>query len=105
MKHLHEKIEDQIQGNGRLIPEFKNKFEASERPRILNKMDELEMEAKKVCESKGLDEKETSEILMEMSRRSVVRSFKGMPEQLVFGFYRLEIDQIRDYGRLNPARE
>lgn len=65
------------------------------------KIKELEIKAKEVCESKGFSEEEIREILIELSIRSVARSFAGMPENLILSLYRHEINHIRDYGALS----
>ena len=60
------------------------------------KITELEIEVREVCESKGLREEEIIDILIELSRKSVARSFTGMPENLILSLYRHEINHIRD---------
>lgn len=65
------------------------------------KLDELDRCLQQVCEELHFTEERKKEIEIELSRRNVERSFKGMPANLIYSMYRSEINYIRDYGKLS----
>ena len=46
-------------------------------------------------------EDEKKKIILELSRRDVERSFRGMPLNLIISMSRTDIDYLRDYGHLD----
>ena len=61
----------------------------------------LEKEFEKVCKDLKFSEKQIQEIEIELARRNVSRSFKGMPLNLIRSMLRHDINHIRDYGKLD----
>jgi hypothetical protein len=64
-------------------------------------MIELEKYLDKVCVDLKFSEKQIQEIKIELSRRNVLRSLKGMPLNLINSMTRHDINHIRDYGKLD----
>jgi hypothetical protein len=64
----------------------------------------LEKEFEKVCTDLKFSEKQIQEIKIELSRRNVSRSLKGMPLNLIRSMSRHDINYIRDYGELDNEK-
>jgi hypothetical protein len=62
---------------------------------------DLEKDLEKVCTNLNFSEKQIQEFKIELARRNVLRSFKGMPPNLIFSICRHDINHIRDYGKLD----
>ena len=62
---------------------------------------ELEKDLEKVCADLKFSEKQIQEIKIELARRNVLRSFRGMPINLIRSMSRHDINHIRDYGKLD----
>lgn len=62
---------------------------------------DLQNYLEKVCTDLNFSEKQIQEIKIELARRNVLRSFKGMPLNLIVSMSRHDINHIRDYGKLD----
>lgn len=49
---------------------------------------------------KRFSDEDKNKIIIELSRRDVERSFRGMPINLIISMARKDIDHLRDYGKL-----
>jgi hypothetical protein len=61
---------------------------------------ELDEQLNQVCISLNLNKEDVDKIKIEISRRNVANSLKGMPLNLLLSMYRKYIEKIRDYGKL-----
>jgi hypothetical protein len=64
-------------------------------------MIQLEKYLEKVCIDWKFSEKQIQEIKIELARRNLLRSLKGMPLNLIHSMSRHDINHIRDYGKLD----
>ena len=65
---------------------------------------DLEKDLEKVCLDLKFSEKQIQEIKIELARRNVLRSLKGMPLNLIYSMSRHDINYIRDYGKLDDEK-
>jgi hypothetical protein len=64
------------------------------------RLQELDEQLNQVCISLNLNKEDVDKIKVELSRRNVANSLKGMPLNLLLSMYRKYIEKIRDYGKL-----
>ena len=66
---------------------------------------DLQKYLEKVCRDLNFSEKQIQEIKIELARRNALRSFKGMPLNLILSMSRHDINYIRDYGKLDSETQ